>query len=61
MGLLETGQNAAIAYGVSVVLFFVVLAIALNFLGRVTSTALAYGVSWIGLLAVFGIFSLLRK
>ena len=61
MDLSKTGENAVLAYAISVVLFFVVLAIALNFVGRVTSSALAYGVSWIGLLAVFGIFSLLRK
>ena len=61
MDLYKTGENAVVAYGISIVLFFIVLAIALNFLGRVTSTALAYAVSWIGLLAIFGIFSLLRK
>ena len=61
MDLKETSQRATIAYIVSVVLFFVVLAIAMNFLAKKTSIGLAYAISWLGLFGVFGIFFLLDK
>ena len=61
MDLKQTGQRATIAYIVSVVLFFVVFAVAMNFMAEKTSVGLAYAVSWLGLFAVFGIFFIMDK
>lgn len=61
MDLRQTGQRATIAYIVSVVLFFIVLTVAMNFMAAKTSIGIAYAVSWIGLFGVFGFFFLLDK
>lgn len=62
MDLRQTGQRATIAYIVSVVLFFVVLAVAMKFMANArTSIGLAYAVSWLGFFTVFGIFFQLDK